>query len=229
MYYNQIIEGDSNLILRQLPCSAVDLVVTDPPYLGRYKDRFGRTLANDNRPEAVLSVYKEIYRVLRPDAYCVTFYGWVAIAEFARAWNEAGFRPLGHIVWPKTYASSAKHTEYRHEAAYLLAKGWPARPPLALPDVQPWEYSGNREHPTEKAVSVVEPLIKTYSRPGDLVLDPFSGSGSTAVAAALSGRRYIGVELERRYCELARRRLEDARRRPEDGRRRRSSGSQAGR
>ena len=209
---NQIIEGDSNAVLTSFPGCAVDLVVTDPPYLGRYKDHLGRTLANDDRPEAVLSVYKEVYRVLREDTYCVTFYGWTAIAAFARAWDEAGFRPLGHIVWPKRYASNAKHTEYRHEAAYLLAKGRPARPAAPLPDVQPWAYSGNRAHPTEKAVGVITPLIRAYSRPGDLVLDPFLGSGTTALAAALSGRRYIGIELERRYCEHARKRLAGVRR-----------------
>lgn len=207
MLTNQILEGDSNTILRQFPCSSVDLVVTDPPYLGRYKDRLGRSLANDDRPESVLLVYKEIFRVLRPDSYCVTFYGWTAIAGFAEAWANAGFASVGHIVWPKPYASNIKHTEYRHEAAYLLAKGFPARPPFPLSDVQPWEYSGNKEHPTEKAVSVIAPLIRAFSRPGDLVLDPFSGSGTTAVAAALNGRNYIAIELERHYCELARRRL----------------------
>jgi len=54
--------------------------------------------------------------------------------------------------------------------------------------VRPWEYTGNRAHSTEKAVSILEPLIQTFSRSGELVLDPFSGSGSTLVAAALSGR-----------------------------------------
>ena len=208
MQDNIIVQGDSNLVLRQFPCSAVDLVVTDPPYLVCYKDRNGRTLINDTRPEAVLSVYKEIYRVLRPDAYCITFCGWTAIGKFAGAWDDAGFRTLGRIVWTKPYASNAKHTEYRHEAAYVLGKGRPTVPVAPLSDVQPWEYSGNRTHPTEKAVSIIQPLIRAFSRPGDLVLDPFSGSGTTAVAAALSGRRYIGVELEGRYCELARRRLE---------------------
>ena len=207
MITDQIIEGDSNSVLQGFPCSAVDLVVTDPPYLVGYKDRYGRTLANDTKPEAVLSVYNEIYRVLRPDAYCVTFCGWTAIGKFAGAWDDAGFRTLGRIVWTKGYASNAKHTEYHHEAAYLLGKGRPPVPACPPSDVQPWQYTGNRQHPTEKAVSVITPLIKAYSRPGDLVLDPFSGSGTTAVAAALSGRRYIGIELERRYCELARRRL----------------------
>jgi adenine-specific DNA-methyltransferase len=74
-------------------------------------------------------------------------------------------------------------------------------------DVQPWEYTGNKAHPTEKAIGVLLPLIRTFSRPGDLVLDPFSGSGSTLVAASLSGRRYMGIDLEAKYVELARRRL----------------------
>jgi len=50
-------------------------------------------------------------------------------------------------------------------------------------------------------------LIESFSQPGDLVIDPFLGSGTTAVAAALHDRRYIGIELEERYCQLAMRRL----------------------
>jgi site-specific DNA-methyltransferase (adenine-specific) len=74
--------------------------------------------------------------------------------------------------------------------------------------VQPWQYSGNRAHPTEKAVGILKPLIRAFSQRGDLVLDPFSGSGSTAVAAALTGRRYLAIELEARYCAVAKRRLQ---------------------
>jgi site-specific DNA-methyltransferase (adenine-specific) len=76
-----------------------------------------------------------------------------------------------------------------------------------MDDVQPWEYSGNIAHPTEKAVSILTPLIRSFSRPGDVVLDPFAGVGSTLVAAALSGRHYVGIELEAKYVEHARRRL----------------------
>ncbi|PZR93895.1 MAG: DNA methylase, partial [Hyphomicrobiales bacterium] len=65
-------------------------------------------------------------------------------------------------------------------------------------------------HPTEKAVGILRPLIHAFSKPGDIVLDPFAGSGSTAVAAALSGRRYIGIELEGHYCRHARTRLAGA-------------------
>jgi DNA modification methylase len=86
-------------------------------------------------------------------------------------------------------------------------RGRPEKPARLLDDVQPWEYTGNVAHPTEKAISVIKPLVETFSPPGGLVLDPFSGSGSTAVAAALAGRLYLGIELEEQYCQLARRRL----------------------
>jgi len=73
--------------------------------------------------------------------------------------------------------------------------------------VQRWEYTGNRVHPTEKAISVIKPLVEAFAPSGGMVLDPFSGSGSTLVAAALAGRRYLGIELKEQYCRLARKRL----------------------
>ncbi|MEJ1960041.1 MAG: DNA methyltransferase [Gammaproteobacteria bacterium] len=207
---NQIIEGDCLSILKTIRDASVDLVVTDPPYGVSYRDRGGRTVANDDRVENILGAFSDLYRILKPDTFCISFYGWNRIDAFFRAWTQAGFRPVGHIVWHKDYASRTGFLEARHEQAYVLAKGNPARPAQPLADVQPWEYSGNRSHPTEKAVSVLSPLVECFSRPGDLVLDPFSGSGSTSVAAALSGRRYLGIELDAGYCQVARRRLAGA-------------------
>ena len=127
--------------------------------------------------------------------------------QFAAAWEQAGLRIVGQIVWAKEYASRSGYTQYRHETAYILAKGDPARPRQPLPSVMPWVYSGNKCHPTEKAVEVIAPLIRCFSKPGDLVCDPFTGAGSTAVAAALNGREYIGMELDEKHCATARARL----------------------
>jgi adenine-specific DNA-methyltransferase len=126
---------------------------------------------------------------------------------FMRAWKQAGFRPVGHIVWRKDYASKTGFLQARHEQAYLLAKGQPPCPDKPLCDVQPWTYSGNRHHPTQKAVAVIDPLIRTFCEPGDLVLDPFLGSGTTALAARACGRRYLGIEKDEGFCAIARRRL----------------------
>lgn len=210
MFCNEILQGDATQKLFQLPEHHADLIVTDPPYLVNYKDRTGRSLANDDNAAGVLPVFPELWRVLKPDSYCVLFCGWSAIAQFSAAWEAAGFKTVGHIVWAKSYTSSARHLQYRHESAWLLAKGHPKAPSQPLPDVMRWQYSGNRSHPTEKAVEVIAPLVRTFSQQGDLVLDPFLGSGATAVAAALAGRRYLGIELEERYCTLARKRVAGA-------------------
>ena len=177
------------------------------PYGVRYRDRAGRTIANDDDPMRILGAFADIGRVLKPDRFCISFYGWNRIDAFFRAWRAAGLRPIGHLVWTKSYASSARFLEARHEQAYLLAKGNPPQPTTPLPDVQPWEYSGNVGHPTEKAVGILTPLVEAFAPPDGVVLDPFAGSGSTLVAAALTGRKYLGIELEDNYCRLAERRL----------------------
>lgn len=64
-------------------------------------------------------------------------------------------------------------------------------------------------HPTQKPVALLEYLIKTYSDPGDTVLDPFMGSGSTAVASLRTGRNYVGFELSAEYCQIAEQRIAD--------------------
>ena len=210
---NQILQGDCTRVLRTLPATSVDLVVTDPPYGVRYRDRLNRTIANDDHPERILGAFNDVYRVLKPDTFCVSFYGWNQADVFLAAWRRAGFVPVGHLVWQKNYASRRGFLEARHEQAYLLAKGRPAKPAQPLSDVRPWQYSGNSNHPTEKAVSVLRPLIESFSKPGAVVADPFAGSGSTCLAAAECGRRYLGIELEPQYCELARRRLAELGRR----------------
>jgi site-specific DNA-methyltransferase (adenine-specific) len=206
---NEIKQGDCTTVLRTMPDKSVDLVVTDPPYLVSYRSRDGRAVLNDDCPENVLSCFPDLYRVLKPDSLCVCFYGWGKVDAFFDAWTGAGFRPVGHIVWAKNYASHTGHLKACHEQAFLLAKGYPPKPQTPIRDVQPWEYTGNNLHPTQKAISVFRPLIEAFSAPGDLVLDPFAGSGSACVAAARAGRRYIGIELEARYCDVARERLAD--------------------
>ena len=68
--------------------------------------------------------------------------------------------------------------------------------------------TGNRTHPTQKPVAALLPLICAYSRPGDIVLDPFAGSGSTGFAARSCGRRFILIEKETCHCKNASRWIE---------------------
>lgn len=204
---NQVLQGDCTEVMRELPAGSVDFILTDPPYITHYRDRSGRTVANDNNAEWLTPAVAQMFRVLKPAAFCVSFYGWNKVDLFMSAWRAAGFRPVGHIVFRKHYASSVSFLRAEHEAAYLLAKGNVERPALPVPDVLDWRYTGNRLHPTQKPVGALTPLIEAFSRPGELVLDPFCGSGSTLVAAYETGRAYIGIELNGAHHRTASRRL----------------------
>lgn len=204
---NRFVLGDCLDVLPSLPAESADLVLTDPPYLVNYRDRSGRSIANDDAGDWLAPAFGEIFRVLKRDAFCISFYGWNRVDQFFAAWKAAGFRPVGHVVFAKRYSSKSTFLAYRHESAFLLAKGRPAKPAKPIPDVLPWQYSGNTLHPTQKPISSLLPLIESFSQPGDLVLDPFAGSGSTCAAAQQLGRRYVGIELDPGFHATASRRL----------------------
>lgn len=79
----------------------------------------------------------------------------------------------------------------------MLVKGEPNRPERSIADVIDWPaYTGNRLHPTQKPVGNLCSLIEAFNRPGELVLDPFGGSGSALIAAKRIGRDFLGIELD---------------------------------
>jgi adenine-specific DNA-methyltransferase len=207
MTADTIIHGDCLNVLPGLTAASVNFILTDPPYLVRYTSRDGRTVPGDDNDAWLKPAFAQMRRVLAPDSFCVSFYGWPQADRFIAAWREAGFRPVGHFTFPKRYTSSRGFTRCQHENAYLLAKGRPKEPEYAIGDVIEWTYSGNRLHPTQKPLPILVPLLETYSPPGGLVLDPFAGSGSTLLAARLLGRRYLGIELDAEYHAIASRRL----------------------
>ena len=206
-FLGQVIHGDCIAVMRTMPSQSVDLVVTDPPYLVNYKPRDGRRCSNDDNDAWLHPAFREIYRVLKPDSFCATFYGWPWVDRFMAAWRQSGFRPVSHLTWPKAHCSREGYTAGHHEVGYLLAKGRPPRPVRPLSDVLPWEYAGNDLHPNQKPVVAIAPLIEAFSQAGGIVCDPFAGSGTTGVAAQQSGRQFILIEKEEQHCRMARERI----------------------
>jgi DNA modification methylase len=193
--------------MRTFERGSVDFILTDPPYVTRFRDRQGRTVANDDNGRWLRPAFNQMHRVLKDGGFAVSFYGWNKVDLFMEAWKAAGFRVVGHLVFRKRYASSARFLRYEHEQAYLLAKGNPTLPEHPIPDVLDFPYTGNKLHPTQKPVEALRPLIEAFTRPGDLVLDPFCGSGSTLAAAQQLGRDWIGIELDADHHSTASRRL----------------------
>jgi adenine-specific DNA-methyltransferase len=188
---DRVIRADCVLAMPGMPAECINLVVTDPPYLVNYHPRDGRRCSGDKDDYWLKPAFQQIYRLLKPNSFCVSFYGWPWVDRFMSAWKECGFRPVSHLTWVKSHCSRRGYTESFHEVGFLLAKGKPPKPQRVLPDVLPWRYTGNPLHPNQKPVIALTPVIKAFSRPGDIVLDPFCGSGTTGVAARDCGRRFI--------------------------------------
>jgi site-specific DNA-methyltransferase (adenine-specific) len=205
---NTILHGDCIDVMHNLPANSVDFILTDPPYLVNYRDRSGRSIQNDVDAAWLKPAMAQTYRVLKQNRLMLCFYGWTKVDEFFAAWKNAGFRPVGHIVFHKEYSSKSRFLSYRHEQAYLLAKGRPPLPKQPVSDVIEMPYSGNKLHPTQKPVAALAQLIRSFTLQGELVLDPFAGSGSSCAAAMLTGRKYLGIEMDGVYYANANARLE---------------------
>lgn len=205
---SRLILGDCIDVLKRIPDESIDLVVTDPPYLVNFTDRGGRKIIGDINSHWLYPAFKEITRVLKNNACVISFYGWNKVHHFMRVWVGLGLRPVGHFVCTKKYASSRGLTARTHENAYLLAKGKPSFTSTSIPhDVLPMPYTGNKLHPTQKPVEVLRTFIEAYSEPGALILDPFAGSASTAIAAKSLERECIAIEKDPQYFALAKDRL----------------------
>ena len=119
---NQILNGDCLALLPKIPAASVDFILTDPPYLARYRPRDGRRVPNDDRDAWLKPAFAELYRTLKHNSFCVSFYSWSSADRFLAAWRMAGFRILGHFVFPKRYSASVHYLRYQHECAYLLPR-----------------------------------------------------------------------------------------------------------
>jgi DNA modification methylase len=202
--------GDCRDVLRALRSESVDMVLTDPPYGVDYRGRWcsdWEAIAGDEAPGVMLPAFAEIWRLLKPNSFCLSFYAWPHADEFLSAWKLIGFRPVSHLVCVKNNIGLGYFSRSQHETAYLLAKGHPARPVVATGDVFTWDREPVTYHPTQKPLQVISRLLSTFTREDALVLDPFMGSGTTLVAARNLGRRAIGIEIDERYCEIAVQRL----------------------
>ena len=203
---NTVTHGSCVNLLKQMPTASVDFLLTDPPYVARYTTSDGRTVPNDNFA-SLSPAMAEAYRVLRPNRFAVVFYGWSHIDKYAAAFHSAGFRIVGHLVFRKRYTSARRYLAYQHTPAYLLAKDHPTINGDPIADVRDWDYTFNKLHPTQMPVSALLPLVEAFSQRGEIVLDPFCGSGSSLAAAKELGREFIGFDISAEYAAIAARRL----------------------
>ena len=206
-----LFHGDCREILPTLASESIDFILTDPPYLVSYSGRWGAAqgiIEGDSDPAWLMPVFGELWRTLKQNSLCLTFYGWPHAEEFFSTWRQVGFRPVSSVIFIKDRWGLGYFTRSQHEEAILLAKGNPPRPAHSISDVVEYKRPHLPWHPNEKPVAPISQVMSSYACSGKgLVLDPFCGSGTTLLAARSLGRRAVGIEIEEGYCELSALRL----------------------
>jgi len=214
-----------------LPDKCIDLVLTDPPYCsGGFTEasrrssngsglrsetrRDGGWFTADNMGSSGLlwllrQISIEAKRVLKNNSSLLIFTDWRMIPIIEPAIESCGFRWQNMVVWNKGTAGIGRGFRATHEIILQFTNGVPRifsekeGNVLTVKKINPKE----REHQTQKPIELMERIINVLSEEGGVVLDPFSGSGSTLLAANNLHRNFIGVEISPEYCKIAEQRL----------------------
>lgn len=216
----QLHHGDAVEWMRTLPKESLDLIVTDPPYESLEKHRaIGTTtrlkhskassndwfqiFPNTRFPE----LFAEAYRVLKKNTHFYLYCDPETMFVAKPLAEAAGFKFWKPIIWDKKKIGMGYHYRARYECILFFEKGKRKLNDLGRADVIEWPRVHNG-YPAEKPVEVSRILVEQSTVPGELVADPFMGSGSAGVAAIRAGRDFLGNDLCDEAVSIARARLE---------------------
>ena len=210
---NKIKNDDSLNFLKKLPAKCVDLVLTDPPY--------GVEMASWD-DKAPTHWCKELPRVMEDNASLLIFCGKQNRFEVEKELREAGLFFWQELIWVYRNGGITRKNSYNghHEPILWFVKN-PNNFYLEFNGskwVDTWtvinsarpqsNFSRDKKiHPTQKALDVIKRIIYYHSKEGDIILDPFMGSGTTAVACKLLKRNFLGCDINKEYVEIANKRV----------------------
>lgn len=211
-------DTDAVTWLRSLPDASADLVITDPPYESLEKHRAIGTTTRLKHSKASSNdwfeifgnerfdeLFAEVYRVLRRNRHFYLFCDAETMFVAKPIAEAAGFKFWKPLVWDKVAIGMGYHYRARYEFILFFEKGKRKLNDLGVADILTAKrvYRG---YPTEKPVDIAQTLVEQSTEPGELVIDPFMGSGSTGVAAVTLGRHFAGTDIcdEARYVSRSR-------------------------
>ncbi len=222
--------ADFRGFLQSLDANSVDLILTDPPYAisratgfqsigARSVKRFAVSMdfGKWDHQEIDLSAFaRQSFRVLRKGGTVIVFYDIWKIERLKLALETSGFVMLRLVLWQKTNPvplnSKRTYLSNSREVAVVGVKvGKPtfnAKYHNGLYSYPIPRHNGKRIHPTQKPDKLFAELVRVHSHPGDMVVDPFLGGGTTAFAAISEGRDFAGCDIDRAYIERARERMQ---------------------
>lgn len=212
-------QADALEWLKRLPSEFIDLLLTDPPYESLEKHRAVGTTTRLKESKASSNpwfeifpnsrlgeFFEECYRVLKADTHLYLFCDSETMFVAKPLAEEAGFRFWKPLVWDKLAIGMGYHYRARYEFILFFEKGKRRLNNLGIADVLAAKRIRGG-YPTEKPVELLQTLICQSSEIGDLVCDPFAGSGSAALAALQNGRVFVGCDRAASALDLAHERL----------------------
>lgn len=208
---NDIIHGDCIQIMKEIPNNSIDLIITDPPYGDNAVYGWNnKSIKNNENPIINCSALVECYRILKKNKSLYIFTNWKHypfLTEFILRYTKFKIRHL--IVWKKHNFGLGWAFRHQYELVLVLEKGKPKYTLKDFSDVQNASHinHNNLTHPHEKPIDLITKMIKHSSKEGDLILDPFCGSGSICLASKNTNRNFIGIEIDNKYFEMARERI----------------------
>lgn len=215
----QLWTGDAVEWLNGLPAESVDLLITDPAYESLEKHRAKGTTTRLKQSKASSNEWFEIfpndrfpalfaaaYRALKRDAHFYLMCDQETMFVVKPIGEAAGFTFWKPLVWDKTTIGMGYHYRARYEFVLFFEKGKRRLNDLGMADIITAARVRDA-YPTEKPVDLSKALITQSSAPGDVVADPFMGSGSVGEAALRAGRRFLGNDLSTKAVDIAAQRL----------------------
>jgi len=215
-------QADAVSWLRSLPAASADLLIADPPYESLEKHRAIGTTTRLKHSKASSNdwftifpnarfpeLFEAAYRVLKKNAHFYLFCDPETMFVAKPLGEAAGFKFWKPLIWDKRTIGMGYHYRARYETILFFEKGKRRLSDLGVPDIieAPRVRGG---FPTQKPVEVAEVLVGQSSAPGELVIDPFMGSGSFGVAAVGLGRNFAGADIAPKANEIAGKRLREA-------------------
>lgn len=211
--------GDCLELLKDIPDNSVDLVVTDCPYHivpggCTNKGEGNGIFQKENASNGKLFAHNEIdfsewlpdvYRVLKPRTHCYIMCNGRNLMRLQSEAEKVGFEYQNLLIWEKGNVTPNRYYMGACEFILMLKKG-KARTirNASCPNILKVKNNvGKKHHPTEKPVELMQIFIVNSSDEGDIVIDPFMGSGSTGVACINTNRNFIGIELDEQYFNIA--------------------------
>lgn len=232
-----LFNGDCLEVMKGIPDGSVDCAVIDPPYKivaggcrkvakNECSGIFNKRTENNKRTDWVEEVrtgkmfkhndikfehwLPELYRVMADKSHTYLMINSRNLSELQTKAEQTGFKFQNLLIWDKGNVTPNRYYMQAYECILMLRKGGAktinnkgTSNILRVPNI-----IGNKKHPSEKPVELLEIMINNSTNDGDTVIDMFMGSGSTGVAAVNTNRKFIGVELDEKYFNIAKERIE---------------------